>query len=87
MGYEDKEFGCRLWDPKKRIIIRSKDVLFHEQETMSNSTIPETPKHGGMVDLMLTTPPIRVAKEGGDLDEDPRVDGEPTIEDGDDEEG
>ena len=86
VGYGDEEFGYRLWDPEKRRIIRSRDVVFHEQETMSDSAIPETPKHYGKVDLTLTTPPVRVAIEGGDLDEDPGVDGEPVIEDGDDDE-
>ena len=83
VGYGDEEFGYRLWDPKKRGIIRSRDVVFHEQETMSYSTIPETPKRYGKVDLTLTTPSVRVAIGGGDLDEDPWVDGEPVIEDGD----
>jgi hypothetical protein len=76
VGYGDEEFGYKLWDPEKRRIIRSRDVVFHEQETMSDSAIQETP----------TSPPIRIATVGGDLVEDPRVDGEPAIEDGDDEE-
>lgn len=76
VGYGDEEFGYKLWDPEKRRIIRSRDVVFHEQETMSDSAIQETP----------TGPPIRIATVGGDLVEDPRVDGEPAIEDGDDEE-
>ena len=60
--------------------------MFHEQETMSDFAIPETPKRYGKVDLTLTTPHVRVATKGGDLDEDPRVDGELVIEDGDDDE-
>jgi hypothetical protein len=49
---------------------------------MSDNAMPETPKHGGKVDLTPTTPPIRIATEGGDLDEGPRVDNESAIEDG-----
>lgn len=30
LGYGNEEFGCRLWDPTKKKIIRSRDVLFHE---------------------------------------------------------
>jgi len=65
LGYGDEEFGYRLWDPEKRIIIRSRDIVFHEKETMSDSAIPETPKRYGKVDLTLTTPPVRVTTEGG----------------------
>jgi len=86
VGCGDEEFCYRLWDPEKRRIIRSRDVVFHEQETMSNSAIPKKPKRYGKVNLTLTTPPIRVAIEGGDLNEDPRVDGEPVIEYGNDDE-
>jgi len=86
VGYGDEEFGFRLWGPEKRRIIRSRDVLFHEQETMSDSAILEIPKSYGNGYLTLTTPPVRVATEGGNLYEDPRVDGEPVIEDGDDDE-
>jgi hypothetical protein len=49
---------------------------------MSDSAMPETPKHGGKVDLTPTTPPIRIATEGGDLEEGPRVDNESAIEGG-----
>lgn len=30
VGYGDKEFEYRLWDSKKKKIIRSGDVVFHE---------------------------------------------------------
>ena len=30
LGYEDEEFDYRLWDPEKRKVIRSIDVVFHE---------------------------------------------------------
>ena len=86
VGYGDEEFGYRLCDPEKRRIIRSREVVFHEQETMSDFAIPETPKHYGKVDLTHTTPHVRVTTEGGDPGEEPRVDGEPSIENCDDDE-
>lgn len=35
VGYGD-EFGYRLWDPHRKTIVRSRDVVFHEHETMGN---------------------------------------------------
>ena len=36
VGYGDKEFGYRLWDSEKKKVVRSRDVVFHENETSSN---------------------------------------------------
>lgn len=30
IGYGDKEFGYRFWDPEKKRIMRSRDVVFYE---------------------------------------------------------
>ena len=32
IGYGDEEFGYRLWDPKEKKVIRSKDVVFLEDQ-------------------------------------------------------
>ena len=32
--YGDAEFGCKLWDPKKKKMIRSQDVFFYENENI-----------------------------------------------------
>jgi Reverse transcriptase (RNA-dependent DNA polymerase) len=32
LGYENEEFGFRLWDPEKRRIVRCKDVVFYEDQ-------------------------------------------------------
>ena len=32
--YGDEEFGYKLWDSKKKNIFRSRDVMFHEHETI-----------------------------------------------------
>jgi hypothetical protein len=34
--YEDAEFGYKLWDPKKKKMIRSQDVVFHENENIKD---------------------------------------------------
>ena len=34
VGYGDVEFGYKLWDPKEKKMIRSRDVVFHENENL-----------------------------------------------------
>ena len=34
--YGDEEFGYKLWDLEKQKIVRSKDVVFHEHETIED---------------------------------------------------
>ena len=36
IGYLDEEFGYRLWDSEKQKTITSRDVVFHEQETIED---------------------------------------------------
>ena len=36
IGYGDEEFDYRLWDSKKQKIVRSKDFMFHEHETIED---------------------------------------------------
>ena len=40
LGYANEEFGYRLWDPVKRKIIRSRNVIFNELE-MFKRTVGE----------------------------------------------
>ena len=55
LGYGNEEFGYRLWDPNTKKFIRSRDVIFHEDEIFDSekkgvtkdsirgiSTIPST---------------------------------------------
>ena len=34
IGYGDKEFGFRLWDPIKKKLVKSRDVVFQEDQTL-----------------------------------------------------
>ena len=34
LGCGDVEFGYRLWDPEHKKLIRSRDVVFHKNETI-----------------------------------------------------
>ena len=36
VGYGDEEFDYILWDPEKRKIVRNRDVVFHEHETIAD---------------------------------------------------
>ena len=36
IGYGDEEFSYRLWDLEKKKTIESRDVVFHEQETIED---------------------------------------------------
>ena len=37
LGYGEEEFGYRLWDPKAKKFIRSRDVIFREDQTLDDS--------------------------------------------------
>ncbi|CAL9001854.1 unnamed protein product, partial [Prunus brigantina] len=36
LGYGGEEFGYRLWDPKAKKFIRSRDVIFSEDQTVAD---------------------------------------------------
>ncbi|OMO51796.1 Reverse transcriptase, RNA-dependent DNA polymerase [Corchorus capsularis] len=68
VGYGGEEFGYRFWDPEKKNIVRSRDVVFHEHETIADFEKKE--KTSRVVhdddDLTPTTVPPRRATDGGD---------------------
>ena len=43
VGYAHEEFGYRLWDPIGKRIIRSRDVVFLEDQTIEDFEKPEKP--------------------------------------------
>ena len=36
LGFEDDEFGYRLWNTKEKKIVRSRDVIFFEDQTIED---------------------------------------------------
>ena len=42
--YGDAKFGYKLWDPKEKKMIRSRDVVFHENENLADFEKTEKPK-------------------------------------------
>uniref|UniRef100_A0A2N9HFH0 Uncharacterized protein n=1 Tax=Fagus sylvatica TaxID=28930 RepID=A0A2N9HFH0_FAGSY len=57
VGYGDAEFGYKLWDPKKKKMIRSQDVVFHENENITDFKKSEKSKSTveGVSDLTPTS--------------------------------
>ena len=54
IGDGDEEFGYRLWDSEKQKIVRSREVMFHEHETikdMEKNVSGEKLTYEGVVDL------------------------------------
>ena len=41
IGYGDKEFSYKFWDSEIRNVIRGRDVIFHEDQTMKDSNKEE----------------------------------------------
>ena len=57
VGYGDAEFGYKLWDPKEKKLIRSQDVVFHENENLTGFEKTEKAKAivKGVLDLTPTS--------------------------------
>ena len=37
IGYGNEEFNYKFWNPKTRKVIRSRDVVFYEEQTLKDS--------------------------------------------------
>ena len=55
IGYGDEEFGYRLWDPKQKTVIRSRDIVFHERQTIEDIKKP-TVSHESSSSAMRVAP-------------------------------
>ena len=57
VGYGDAKFGYKPWDPKEKKMIRSRDVIFHENENLADFEKTEKPKAmvEGVPDLTPTS--------------------------------
>ena len=44
LGYSNEEFGYRLWDPTIKKIIRNRDVVFFEDQTIEDLDLVKKPK-------------------------------------------
>ena len=59
IGYGDEELGYRLWDPKEKKVIRSRDVVFHENQTIKDiekPTMSQILEYSAQEDISSSTP-------------------------------
>lgn len=85
MSYRDAKFGYRLWDLIKKKLIKSRDVVFHEQEFLTDIGTLEKPIDNsffpGAISVSLLA---KSAIDRGVLYEKFRIDNELTFGNNDD---
>ena len=71
MGSGVKEFGYRLWDPEAKKVVRSRDVIFCEDQTIEDfgkiDNLQDYMKD--LVNLGPNAPPV-IHDNGGDVQEE-----------------
>ena len=84
IGYGDAEFGYKLWDPKEKKMIRSQEVVFHENENLVDFEKTEKPNAivEGVHDLTPTSSSLDNATNREEL-QDENYGDEPTEFDAD----
>ena len=75
LGSEDDEFGYRLWDRKEKKIVRGRDVIFFEDQTIEDFEQKEKTQSTTFIPSNSNprpTPqlPLMPANHGGDLQND-----------------
>ena len=66
--YEDQEFSYKLWDPEKRNIIKSRDVVFYEDKFGDDNQIKKGQKENGMISHKITiSSPLDHVTNGEDV--------------------
>lgn len=69
LGYSEDEFGYRLWDPRDRKVVRSRDVVFFEDQTIEDCEKKKAnPSPCITVDPTPSLPRVVVPQDhGGDM--------------------
>ena len=62
IGYGDEEFDYKFWDSKMRKVIRSKDVVFHEDQTVKYANKEEQQSEKVTMDVTID-PPLQFTGE------------------------
>ncbi|KAG8391787.1 hypothetical protein BUALT_Bualt01G0223300 [Buddleja alternifolia] len=71
LGYGHEEFGYRLWDPVNRKVIRSRDVVFLEEQTSDDTKQSERKESSQEVPDDLDPVPSRTTRDhGGDVQDE-----------------
>ncbi|KAI4299912.1 hypothetical protein L6164_033332 [Bauhinia variegata] len=67
LGYGNEEFGYRLWDPVNKKIVRSRDVIFFEDQTIEDIEKEDKPKSiARNYSVYEPELPARDVNDGGD---------------------
>ena len=56
IGYGNEEFDYKFWDSEMRKVIRSRDVVFHEDKTMGDSNKEEQQSEKVTMDVTIDPP-------------------------------
>ena len=69
LGYGHEEFGYRLWDPLSRKIVRSRDVVFLEDQLVNDGDKVEKASSSVEIPIRIdpVVPPTVYANHGGEL--------------------
>ena len=69
LRYGHEEFGYRLWDPISKKIVRSRDVVFLEDQLVDDGDKVEKVSSSLEIPIRidLVVPPIVLANHGGEL--------------------
>ncbi|CAL5342249.1 unnamed protein product [Camellia sinensis] len=67
IGYGDEEFGYRLWDPKNKKVIQSRDVVFQEGQTLEDFGQPAKPKVDDVSEIIPNPAPSQHATDEEEL--------------------
>ena len=84
VGYGDAEFGYKLWDLEKKKMIKSQDMIFHENENLVDLEKTEKTKDAvaGVLDLTPTSSSSNHATNREDV-QDENLGDDPIVVDGD----
>ena len=75
LGYGNEEYGYRLWDPVKKKIVRSRDVVFFEDQNIEDTQKPKQPREYPMSTDKDSPPAKQDGREAGDAANDQMIDG------------
>ena len=78
VGYGDEEFGYRLWDPKMKKFIRSRDVIFHKNQSIADFNKEVLPRNAATDSIIYDSPLQQESNVGLQGD---RVEGVPDMVD------
>ena len=78
LGYAHEEFGYRLWDPINKRIVRSRDVVFLEDQTIEDFDKPEKSEKSQSEETPVNLEPVSSPPVPDSVREVPDTDGTPS---------